>query len=690
MNFNEYIKATLAGNKESFIPIIEHYEAKLYQAIGTLGINETQAEKTIIHSFQQVYHSLSDYSEVEPFTDWFLSKVFPPIIQQHKDIVTKQDEAKQESIADCFSSLPTTTQYALVLEHIFNTTSVQIANLLNISIEEVEDIIFDGKWRMANFSQHQNQDINCLPPKTLFAYKHKKLTDAQMIEVVDHLEFCPSCREHLGMFQRQANELQRFFQSPTLTGSFQEEILKKLKPFRKKQKKHSLRYQFIAVVLTIAMFSTVIYFMPSFERWTTLATNYVKYGDFYNVWAEGTYQATDNDITVEFTALELNPLLLRIDYKIVTERELKDDNHFLWRGIFHIKTGDELLPIPIKTTTSFATNEDETEGSFFLDLNDIEELQLPEQFILHFETMRVAGVFGNWQIEIPVENRPGDTETFPVHQTFTFKDKIDVKIDTFVTSGTGSQLEFSLDFTTSEQQRIQENIDELIEKGMGHYIDYPHLTYIYSIVNEAGEQLMPHPWKFNHLNMYGNEWETIGEKKQLFHHYFYDPTELPYSVKKRKEKDERLYFQLDQLRYSEHVLIDVPIPLKEVKNAPLNLEYNGTVFESYTISRLEADGEKPERYGLKIYGNHSDSNHAKRFNWSWRDLEDGSGVNAYWEESMHHYLEGPFDNITNELFSLEVPLDQELPEFLPLQILYVENYYRFDPDTFRVPVFGLE
>ena len=694
MNFDKYIKATLAGNKDSFIPIIEYYEAKLYQAIRTLGMNDVQAEKTIVHSFQQVYHSLLEYTGAEPFTDWFLSKVFPPIIHQHQEMVTKQDEGKQESISDCLSSLPKTTQYALVLENIFNTTIVQIANLLNISIEEVEEIIFDGKWRMANFSQKDKLE-NCLPLKTLFAYQHKKLTDAQIIEVVDHLEFCPSCRDQLGKFQRRAEELGRFFQSPTLSMSFQGEILKKIKPFRKKQRKHSLRYQFIAVVLTVAMFSTVIYFMPSFDRWATLATNYVKYGDFYNVWAEGTYQAMDNDITVEFTALELTPLLLRIDYKIVTERELKDDNnHFIWKGVFHIKTGEELKPIPIETTTSFATNEDKKEGSFFLNLNDIEDLHLPERFILHFETMRVAGVFGNWQMELPVENRPGNMETIPIQQTFTFNNIIDLKLDTFVTSGTGSQLNFSLDFTEIEQKRLLDNLDELKGRGIGQYLDFPHLTYIYSVVNELGEELMPHPWRLNHIIMYGDHWETIREKKQLFHPYLYDPTELPYSVKKKKEKDEPLYFQLDQMRYSENVLLDVPIPLKEVKNAPLNVQYNGTVFESYSIERLEADDEKPERYGLTIYGNHGDSNHVKRFSWSWEESWYNetveSRISAFWEDSMHHYLDSPFENITNELFTLEVPVDQELPEFLPLRIYYVENYYRFDDNTFRVPLFGSE
>ena len=690
MNVNEYIKATLAGNKDSFIPIIEYYEAKLYQAIRTLGMNDVQAEKTIVHSFQQLYHSLSEYTETEPFSYWFLSKVFPPIIRQHQEIEKKQDEGKLEPLLDGFSSLPKTTQYALVLENIFNTTTVQIANLLNISVDEVEEIIFDGKWRMVNFSQQDNHDFNCLPPKTLFAYKHKKLTDAQIIEVVDHLEFCPSCREQLGKFKRQAEELESFFQSPTLSLSFQEEILKKIKPFRRKQKKHSMRYQLIAVVLTVVMFSSVIYFMPSFERWTMLATNYVKYGDFYNVWGEGTYQATDNNITVEFTALELDSLLLRIDYKIETERELRDDNHFLWRGRFYVKTGEEHQPIPIHTSTSFATTKDEKEGSFFLNLNEIEDLQLPEEFVLHFETMRVAGVFGNWQIELPVENKQGDTDTVPIHQSYTFKDKIDIKLDTFVTSSTGSQLNFSLDFTEIEQKRLQDNLDELIKKGMGHYIDFPHLTYIYSVVNEAGEELMPHPWKFNHLNMYGDQWETTGENKQLFHPYFYDSMELPYSVKKKKEMDEPLYFRLDQMRYSENILLDVPIPLKEVKNAPLNLEYNGTVFESYTIARLEADDEKPERYGLTIYGNHDDANHVKRFSWNWEDVEFGRRVEAYWEESMHLYPVDPFENITNELFTLQIPLNQELPEVLPLQIFYVENYYRFDSDTFRVPLFGSE
>ncbi|MDX5474447.1 MAG: hypothetical protein LPK00_02820, partial [Bacillaceae bacterium] len=445
-DWQDEIEFILKGKKQSFTTIIESYENELFQIATSLGLPSEKAEELTIETFVYLYNEICKGKQAEPLHDWITSSSILHMLEKVSSNSNEVLTTGENSFTLHLQPLTIQQKKQLYLDVLFNITG-----------DEVNEL----KWKIIQSSLHEKQNDDCLSTDTLFTYFSKDGPQELGIDVEDHLEFCPACRQRLDSISQQLKKLAQYIKGETLEHSLSEKILPNLKVIKQK-KKVSFMKQLVIAIATITLFASILIFMPNVERWSTLASNYIKYGEFYNVWAEGTYVATDKDITIELTSIELTDTLTKIDFRISSENEFKETYYHLGEhlissnayGMFSVKIGEETYPLA--NVAVITTSDDLLEGSFYIDIGEIEQKLLQDEMTLIFRSVRIGGVFGEWTMEIPIEYSNGLKKTNNVVEgkRYTLFDKFEVYIEKANQNSLGSELEFSVNLTKEEQLKF--------------------------------------------------------------------------------------------------------------------------------------------------------------------------------------------------------------------------------------------
>ncbi|WP_223701818.1 anti-sigma factor family protein [Sutcliffiella deserti] len=701
--WKDHINEILNGSINDYEPIIIFHEEKLHQFILLLVRDEKLAKEWTVNTLEYVYKVLPSFKKQsrEDFDNWFILTAVAFIFNQLESIKrphnTKEVSGTNREIDRYFIQLPIHTQQALLLARIFNLSPQSISLLIGSSVEEIKQSLFSIPEELVQKQLPENHESPCLDNNSLYLYV---TSSDQIEETEDHLEFCPTCRERLQQLKRILNGWNAYFNSHGLSESLKTEVLEKLDPYKRQKVKKPLSYQLISVAFVLVIGALLINTMPHLSNWKTLAGNYLSHGEFYNVWDKGTYIATDREISFEITGMEMSPILTRVDFEINSERELVENQSptgsqlidISKPGLVSLKTKEELYPI--RVISAISKNDELTKGSFYLDLNRIEDLVLPEEFELVFNSTRVGGVLGQWEITLPVQYQNGlvSMEETELGQTVNLNDKVKIDLENFLHSETGSLLDFSYEFTYQEKDRIIKRYEELRRKeGYGYFWNHPQITTDIKVENEAGEELLFHstynPPQDNVPldNKVESAIPTI-ETVNLYHNYFVDLATG--NTTRALEKGEKLYARINEVTYSEFAGFELSIDLKEAERTPINKEYEGTSIDYYTIKRLEADQDNPERYEVKIIGSHESDTFITRFQWFLGSFDGNPPDHVSFQANWEDFYETPVFQDPNTLYHFEIPLNQPLglPESFTLTAYEASYHFRVE-NLERIPLF---
>lgn len=611
--------------------VIQQYEESLFFVASLLKKDREEAEKLVIDTFLYMENELTSFPKKDASFDyWFVSNAVAYMFREGSFSFRNHPNLKDELINSTFKALGPFSQQTVILHYIFSIPIASISSLLNSSIEDIQNRIISFQLELiGELRSSEGMGSDCIQIEQLVRYSQEMLPEETATSARDHLEFCPSCRTKLALTTDVLQKVQLYFQPVPLETSILTPLLHKQQPPTKKK---SFLYQIIAAASIVAIFGITIWNMPKIEHWTELANNYMKYGEFYNVWPEGTYVTEVSNIAFEVTNVEVTPIMMRVDFQVESERDfmypnehplseqigkpLFDIRSYAGHNTFTIKTEDKI--IPIRNITIFNKNFDGTAGSFFLDLKEMDG-DIPDVFDLFFFTTRIGNYFGPWKLEVPINYKDGvkKVDTVALEKSVTVKDNILISLDEWVTGSVGSSLRYKMDVS-----------EDVIETDV---------RVNYNLENELGEKVIPHPISFAYSSPRhfgrgsGNdnhelEWYGFnqGSNEQLF---------LPYLLTSNEEKQvkplddkERLYLSLYEVQYFEEIDVVIPIPLSEIENEPIQYSFDGTHFEIVLVRKVE--GELANIYDVNIFGKEDDNLSIRNFYWFF-DHEFGFTVFPY-------------------------------------------------------------
>ncbi|MGY3715745.1 hypothetical protein ACWE42_09495 [Sutcliffiella cohnii] len=376
--------------------VIQQYEESLFFVASLLKKDREEAEKLVIDTFLYMENELTSFLKKDASFDyWFVSNAVAYMFREGSFSFRNHPNLKDELIISTFKALGPFSQQTVILHYIFSIPIASISSLLNSSIEDIQNRIISFQLELiGELRLSEGMGSDCIQIEQLVRYSQEMLPEETATSARDHLEFCPSCRTKLALTTDVLQKVQLYFQPVALETSILTPLLHKQQPPTKKK---SFLYQIIAAASIVAIFGITIWNMPKIEHWTELANNYMKYGEFYNVWPEGTYVTEVSNIAFEVTNVEVTPIMMRVDFQVESERDFMYPNeHPLSEQIgkplfeissygghdtFSIKTDDE--NIPIRNITIFNNDKEGTEGSFFLDLKEMDG-DIPDVFDLSF------------------------------------------------------------------------------------------------------------------------------------------------------------------------------------------------------------------------------------------------------------------------------------------------------------------
>ena len=666
---NIEIQKILSGEKQLFSKVVEAFEQDLYMFVKSFNIEEETAITLVKDCFIYTYNQLQYYKETQIFSEWFATKTFAYLYKEIDTNIKIED-----------SPLPYASyieSFIFLLHELPEVGKPTISKALNISYQELE-IALTNAYKIL----YSNELIGggslkegCLSSEEFLQHVEKLTNEEAKSKVEDHLEFCPSCRESIYSMKSLKKAKLRGLRNHHLDKEISPLVIEEIIPYKKK--KRSWKYQYLAAASVIALFSIFMFVVPNVITLVSAASNYVKYGQFYNVWGSGTYAVEDKDITFEVLHVEVSPKFLYVHYDVdkeTKERFYDQDNYF---GSLVQPWGNSTFQIVTKDNNSHNLGVSDMpplkdgENVLILSFNSMDVI--PDSFDLKLNVREIAHRQGLWELTIPIQYAPfkNDMEVVDIQLKETFWNSAELLIEQLITTPLGSVIEYRVNLTDEEVNRIMDSLPE--EAKMNGY-DPSYIKNdvhpMLSIVSKDNFHLIPiHFYDRNHHNpalqttqkvAYSQYYYDLDELHALYEKGEYNPRDS--IVKGRLAKEDTMYMVLEGFQYHVPIELSIPIKLEEVENLPVNYEVNGDVFETLTIRKITLDKEhyNPERFEVTMKGSTKNKQVKNIYHW---------GIYATGENHFEHSLNYEYGNEYNNPYESDeigfqflVYIDDNTPE----------------------------
>ncbi|WP_226680777.1 sigma factor [Sutcliffiella horikoshii] len=686
------IKEILAGNKDKYFQIIDCYKDKLFAVAFQMSASEAEAEKLIEKGFIEVYQNLEKYNDSVFFSDW-LYEQFIPIIG-----VKRADESARHAklpfhnphyieMEEALHSLAPEAKFQFLLIKLLDTAPVRLSELIGKSKEEIEENYSNSlnQIRRSTLSNDiKNEGDDCHSEEELSLYFDEKVSDEKEQKMNDHLEFCPDCREVLHFLKQEESTLEKVLEYPKLNESFNEKVLRKLDPYVPAKPKHrTWKYQLSAVGILGAIFLFSVVILPTLKPLASMVSTYMEHGTIYNVWTEGTYAITDEEITLEITKVEIDSVFMAVYYEISREGK-KPPKTFPFEEVdFYnynpLKIVDEEgKQYPIEATFPDHLRyerHDKEEGQgkerpyYLVKMPE----DLPDQFNLEIKFAKLQGQLGKWNLEIPIRyDKVEDTAvTVNLNKKMNIDDKAVVEIMDATFSEIGSRIRYKVNHTEEEKARLRKLLKEhdqeyrMEEILQGRHVGL-HVT--------TEEEHLVLPIYFNYMDPYNpnkpielyfsNYYLGNEEQIQMGGHQIEGKIENP---------KEELYIKMLGASFQEPTFFSMEVPLEETETTPLEGNISNYKLLDYSLTPVK-DGEgNITKYALIINGENQQKGASGDIGW---ELSDQTG-NYIPTEGWYHYedmqKEGPKKLLHVDIVTHNT--EDEFPETLVIKADYIYSHY---------------
>ncbi len=640
------IREIVAGKKDKFDQIIDRYKDKIYAVALRLTRNEEDAEDLVKQGFKDAYNKLDTYEESSFFTEWLYEQFLPLFQKQgesrgptathlpmHNPHYIKMEEA--------LHSLPEKAKLEFLLIRVLHFSSEHLSNLLETSLEDLEGRYKESWIQIRQFTliESYQKKSECHSMLELTDFYDGKLVEKEQVEIKDHLEFCPECRGVLEGLKREEASLDFVLELPKLDESFNKKVLNELIPFTPKKPKHrTWKYQLSVLGILGAIFLFSVFILPSLKPIAGMVSTYMEHGTIYNVWLEGTYVATDKELTFEVTSVEMDSLYMYIYYDVRKEGE-EEASYFSNEDIdFYsytpVKIVDETgkehpiqvtAPEYLRSGRKVLEKEGEYRPFFLVHINDKESL--PDQFDIKINITKLQSKFGSWKFDIPIRyDKVVDTSvTVALNEEINIEDKIIIEFMDVTYSTNVSRFRYNIKRTDEERDKLLALLKEHDQEYRMQEFELWHQVGLNGITKE-GNYLMP--IYFHNMQMYDSN-EPI---EMHFSHYYMDNQYYEVSGKLENPMEE-LYAQIMGAYYQEPAFFSLEIPLEETESTELKGDINGYELTDYSIVATKDRYGDVSKYELIINGK-SDTRSGE-IGWTLMDENDEYVQSEGW----YHYDE---------------------------------------------------
>ncbi|NMH73241.1 hypothetical protein HF078_09165 [Bacillus sp. RO2] len=677
------VKKVLAGEMQAFEPIIEKYKNSVYRLACWWTGSPELAERVTNDCFVKVYNQLSTFQEKELFSFWLYKEVLlllkefpvsenrggfgnwlshnPHYIQLQEEVLSLRKECR----------VPLLLSYLLI-----ELNDEQKACLSENSLIDYNQFLFEAKKviRHNSVTLSKKSTEACLEMEELIHYQVEILGSSEKNQMDDHLEFCPECRELLQFLKREESTLQHVIHTPSLDGEFNVSILEQLTPYTvKTPKQRTWAYQFGVIGVMIAVFVGGFVVLPTIIPWTTMVSNYLNYGSFYNVWADGTYTATDNDITVEITGIEVDPLHMVVNYEVLSADKAGGAGGVDRFSVHAVDEEGNTYPMEAASANDSLM---EMSGPFQERLADskfyvraLNEKALPDKFTLSIEYHMLNGWGGYWQIEVPIEydKAMGEVEVMELNEILIIDEKIEVEVLTLEKGKHGSRLKYDVRLKEEEIKRIETNLKRTNQKYDQHYfMSYHDVFASVLLVNNEDEYLVPigYPSFNNESAPFQLEFSNLYADRNFM------------KLKGEADEGEKLFAEIRAIYYHEPGFYSLTVPLEETTKQPLNIDLDG-----YTMNELSVKRQEGEPTNVLISGERTQNDKIRSFHWEFFD-ENGQSLSVY---NTADYGWQDRENRISKLELINVDVDAEDSQLM-IQATQISNDYLFTEKEHRIPL----
>ena len=612
---SQIIKEIIAGKKEKYDHIIEIYKDKLYAVALLLTASEEDAESIVKQGFKKAYEKLDTYEESFLFPEWLYDQ-FIPLFKEagaSSSITPLQlplHNPHHIKLEEALHTMPYQLKLEFLLRRILQFSSTKISNLMDKRINEIEGRYKDSLINIRQYTlldTHQEKgECHSIGELTEF---HDGEVEEQVEEAIkDHLEFCPDCRNVLEGLKKEEVLLDFVLEFPKLGGAFNKKVLEDLVAYVPKQPKHrTWKYQFSVLGILCAIFLFGIFILPSLKPLAGMVTTYIQYGTIYNVWSEGTYVATDKEISFEVTEVEMDSDFMYIYYDIQREGEESPVSLFEEIDFYSHKPvkiiGEEDQEYEIQVTQpdylrygrkKVEDIEGEYRPFFVVKIKDKETL--PDQFDIRINFVRLLDKYGNWKLDVPIryDKMEDEAVTVKLNKEINIGNKMILEFVDVTYSKNITTFRYHQRQTEEERERVSSVLKEhnqeyrLQEYGLGHHIGL-------NVVTEGGNYVVP-------LYFYDMEMPDPDKPIEMYFTHYYTDTEF-YDLKgKIKDPMRELFAKIMGVYYHEPAFFSMEIPLEETEKTLLDGRINEFKLTDYSIVATKDAAGDVSQYEFIING----------------------------------------------------------------------------------------
>jgi hypothetical protein len=700
MGESQKVKEIIEGNKEEYNFIIQKYKDILYAVSIRFVESQEQAESIVETCFIHIYNHLKAYDrESELFSDWFYTITIPFLQEKLMGFALNKNvcdymtlhQPSAIKVEAAIVSLPESLRFDFLVFHLVDLEYMKLASFLNVnkfdfekSLQAANDLVRKKTLELEDQVNHSE----CFALDEIIHYLNGECAEHEKNAIVDHLEFCPSCREVINKIHNEKKTIENIIRAPHLDDDFNKKMIDKLQVYEKKMpKQRTWKYQLGVIGIIVGLMTLGGILLPKLVPYTKMVTNYINHGAFYNVWAEGTYTAIDKDVTVEITGVQVDPLHIVVYYETHTESQT---NELELVDFFTATIVDEegthypsMVSAPL-VENFYYDEEKEVEGSGSEDVNRtafmvkaINEETLPSEFTIRFQFQRVKGHGGRWEIEVPIQYDKAveQVEIVEFNEVMVIDDKIEVEILSMEYGKYGSRLSYDIRLKEEAIKRIETKLAQSDQTYNPPYSNSYHDVYgRIQLVKEHNQYMIP----VHYPSMMENTRRNAPIRQDFSTLYAdRDLTEL----RGQAEKIESYFAEITEISYSEPTFYSFTVPLKETKEIPINMDLEGITLKNLSISQVDET-----TYNM-IFIAEKDQKFKQRYLYWGFYSETGKPL-------FHKPLTG-YNNVSSlgvdlqeefELQNVYITSDEVLPDTVNIQINNAQNRYMFEEGEKRVPL----
>jgi RNA polymerase sigma factor (sigma-70 family) len=469
---------------ESIVDWFDQHKQSLYLLGWSYLSNQQQMEELFYQSIIKIHKELPRVKSDTSF-DMGVTSIFIHTCRELSKDRSLQDSEKSEPRQELFKALDQLKEYekdAMVLTYVKGFSQEEAAQLLQVPVEKVKELLFSGIQSLRNEMGYGTTYSGCKDyHKDYIDYLERTLDRSKKIDLEMHIYHCPNCQEDLATFQdvmlTMLNLTDKMEDLP-VPSDFMEKIKDRLaekeKRRQQKIKKHKRRGLVItsvfALVLAIGFFTGAfsnLYYTWTEENQELRAFLQQDLGERLNLEAES------NGVKIKIISAIADDVQTLVFYEI---EDTEEDNQYMLNfhdGVMvenqHEIMSNEAYPMYYPPDLEADANTEEKNvfkgkmsllpiktdnGTIKLKITKLQKL------VRNANQGHVNPEFkiGEWNFEIPVTKKPS-TEYALDEQTEV--EEIPVRFEKLIIAPTATILQYGINIEQTKKRIDVLNFDKL-------------------------------------------------------------------------------------------------------------------------------------------------------------------------------------------------------------------------------------